>query len=116
MEFNSDKLECIEHGWDLDLTNEYEYIQLEFAGAVARTDEIRDLGIIFKSNGDFSAHINKVISKVRQLMGWMFRSFNSNTIEFAKFMWKSYIQGLLDYGGQVWGPVQQSQLLRLESL
>ena len=59
MEFNSNKLECIKHGWDLDLTNEYEYIHLEFAGTVARTDEIRR----------FSAYINKVISKVRQRMG-----------------------------------------------
>ena len=50
MEFNSNNLECIKHGWDLDLTNDYEYIHLEFAGTVARTDEIRDLGIIFKSN------------------------------------------------------------------
>ena len=31
-------------------------------------------------------------------------------------MWKSYIQGLLDYGSQIWGPIQLTQLLRLELL
>ena len=31
-------------------------------------------------------------------------------------MWKGYIQGLLDYGSQVWAPVKSTQLLKLEIL
>ena len=31
-------------------------------------------------------------------------------------MWKSYIQGLLDYGSQIWAPIQISQLQKLELL
>ena len=80
------------------------------------TTTIRNLGIIISSNGDFLDHIEMIVRKVKQRIGWVYRAFQTNTIEFAKFMWKSYIQGLLDYGSQVLAPVKCTQLLKLEIL
>ena len=88
----------------------YKYIQPECSGAIQETAVIRDLVIMISRNGDFSEHINMVTSKVKQRIGWMFRTFQTNTAEFGKFMWKSYIQGFLDYGSQIWAPVQITQL------
>ena len=96
--------------------SDYNYLQPGCEGAIMETNTIRDLGIIISSNGDFSDHIEMIVRKVKQRIGWVFRAFQTNTIEFAKFMWKGYIQGLLDYGSQVWAPVKSTQLLKLEIL
>ena len=68
------------------------------------------------SHGDFNFHIGKTIAKVRQRIGWISRSFRTNTIEFKKFMWRNYIAGLLDYNSQIWSPVNQVKMSSLEQL
>ena len=39
-----------------------------------------------------------------------------NTVEFRRHMYKVYIQSLLDYGSQVWAPVNPVLILHLESV
>ena len=60
--------------------------------------------------------MNMITSKVKRRIKWILRTFQTNTAEFGKFMWKSYIQGLLDYGSQIWAPIQITQLQMLELL
>ena len=68
--------------------SDYNYLQPDCEGAILETNSIRDLGIIISSNGDFSDHIDMIVRKVKQRNGWVFRAFQTNTIEFTKFMWK----------------------------
>ena len=79
-------------------------------------DNIKDLGIWMSSSGDFSFHISKVISKVKQRIGWIQRSFRTNNIEFIKFMWRTYISGLLDYNSQIWCPINEVKISSIEQL
>ena len=68
------------------------------------------------SHGNFDFHINKVITKIRQRMGWIGRAFKTNDIVFRKFMWQNYIGGLLDYNSQLWSPVSSVKISSLEQL
>ena len=54
------------------------------------------------NNRDYKDHSIKVVKKVKQKSGWIARSLIYNTIYFKRFMCRTYIQGLIDYGSQVW--------------
>ena len=65
---------------------------------------------------DFTDHINSVCSKVKQKVGWILRTFINRDAQFLKFMWKTYVQGHIDYCSQLWQPLQSMQLQRIEGL
>jgi len=67
-------------------------------------------------NGEFEFHISQVIKKVKQRCGWLHRSFTMNNIKFRRFMWRTYVLGIIDYGSQLWCPTKQSLITRLENL
>ena len=81
-----------------------------------RKQIVRDLGIQMNENADFSDHINTVCSKVNQKSGWILRTFKTRTQTFMKFMWKTYIQGHIDYCSQLWQPLQSGLLQCVEGL
>ena len=61
-------------------------------------------------------HITHVCSKVRQKCGWILRTFNCRNTNFMKFMWKSLVQGHIDYCSQLYFPNQTNQLEKIEEL
>ena len=95
---------------------DYNYTTPNQDGCIDDVDCLRDLGILVSSSGDFKEQIYKVVSRAKQRAGWITRSFMRNSIEFRRFMYKTYIQGLLDYGSQVWAPVNLALILNLESV
>ena len=67
-------------------------------------------------NGKFSSHVEAVCSKVSQKCGWILRTFNLRNTFFLKFMWKSLVQGVIDYCSQLYFPGESADLRRLENL
>ena len=65
---------------------------------------------------DFTDHINHVCAKVNQKSGWIMRTFIRRDEYFLKFMWKTYMQGHIDYCSQLWQPMQSHLLQRIEGL
>ena len=66
-------------------------------------DNVKDLGVWMSADRNFSYHIQKVISKVKQRIGWIQQSFRTKNPEFRKFMWRNYVSGLL---GVLWTNVR----------
>ena len=64
----------------------------------------------------FSENIVHVSSKVRQKCGWILRTFKCRKTYFLKCMWKSLVQGHIDYCSQLYFPSQSSDLETLEDL
>ena len=67
-------------------------------------------------DGTFSKHINKVIAKAKQKIGWVTRTFIRNNIEFNRLIWRTYIQSTMDYGSQVWAPIDSTNIMKLENI
>jgi len=111
MSFNGEKFECFKIGSNHDLMTEYSYMTPDFEDPIEDVNSLRDLGVIVSTTGDFRDHIYKVVSKVKQRS----RSFVRNTIPFRRHMWRTYVQGLLDYGSQGWAPVNRSLIAHLET-
>ena len=66
--------------------------------------------------GTFSENINHVCSKVNQKSSWILRTFHSREAHFMKLMWKTLVQGHIDYCSQLYSPNLATDLLKLENL
>ena len=68
------------------------------------------------NKAEFSDHVNHVCSKVKQNVWWILRSFIRRTPDYMQFMWKTYVQGHIDYCSQLWQPLQFGHLQKIEGL
>ena len=116
MVFNGAKFENIRYGENEELKNTCDYLTPDAEDIIERKECVRDLGIKMNDKADFKDHINFVCSKVNQKSGWILRTFMRRNASFMKFMWKTYIQGHIDYCSQLWQPIQGGLLQRVEGL
>ena len=116
MDFNSNKFEVLRYGWNQELKESTDYLTPDADNFIERKECLRDLGIQMNENAKFSNHVEHVYCKVRQKCGWILRTFNLRNTFFMKFMWKSLVQGHIDYCSQLYFPNQSSDLQKLENL
>ena len=83
---------------------------------IEEKEHLRDLGIIMSDNANFKAHIGHVCAKVKQKSGWILRTFSSRNSHLLKFLWKSLVQGHIDYCLQLYLPNQVSEMQQIENL
>jgi ribonucleases P/MRP protein subunit RPP40 len=84
--------------------------------SLAVFDTVKDLGVIVDSNLSFSPHIDSVISKAKQRIYLIFKSFESRDIALFTFAYKTYILPILDYCSSIWSPYKFSAIDRLENV
>src|SRR5207245_3796572 len=83
---------------------------------LATFNEVRDLGILFKSNLCFETHIDSIIAKSKQRLYLIKKSFTSSDCYALVLAFKSYVIPLLEYCSPVWSPSQIGSILRIESV
>ena len=66
------------------------------------------------ADGTFNTHIEGVIKKVRQKIGWVCQTFKYRSMEFMRHMYVSLIRPHLDYCSQLWAPSEGVLMDRLE--
>ena len=69
---------------------------------IDRVSSLRDLGIILSDDGRFEKHIEKVMSKVRQKVGRMMRTFYTRRKDIMVQLWKTLAQCYVDYCSQLY--------------
>ena len=116
MAFNGKKFEILRYGRNQDLKNSTSYLTPEAEDLIEVKECLRDLGIQMSDDARFSNHVDHVCSKVRQKSGWILRTFNNRSTFFMKFMWKSLVQGHIDYCSQLYFPSQSNGLENIENL
>ena len=116
MLFNGKKFEMLRYGKNNDLKTNTNYFSPEYQDLIEVKDNLRDLGVIMSDNASFKDHINKVCKSVKQKCGWVLRTFENRETHFMKCMWKTLIQGHIDYCSQLYMPNQASEMLLLENL
>ena len=116
MAFNGTKFELLRYGHDEELKTVTNYLTPEANDIIDVKEALRDLGIIMNDKATFTDHINKVCSQVKQKTGWILRTFQCRRTGFLKQMWKSLVQGHIDYCSQLYQPLQSGNLERIEML
>ena len=114
MAFNGSKFQCLKYGSREAIKNEYFYGSGNFDNVIEDVTSTRDLGIIMSSSGDFTEQVNQIVKRAKKRAGWIHRSFLKNDREFLKRMWKTYIQSMIDFGSQVWCPVDPTNIRNLD--
>ena len=116
MLFNGSKFQLLRYGPKEEIKNNTLYFTDNTEHVIERYTSVRDLGVILSEDGRFEAHIEKVIRKVRQKVGWIFRSFYSRRVDVLKHLWKTLVQCHIDYCSQLYMPGQMQSLQSIERL
>jgi hypothetical protein len=116
MLFNGKKFELLRYGTNVEIKESTSYLTPGYEDIVEVKENLRDLGVIMSDDGTFSNHINQVCSKVKQKCGWILRTFSNRQTHFLKMMWKTLVQGHVDYCSQLYMPSKQSELQQIENL
>lgn len=116
MVFNGLKFECIKYGTNELLKTQYDYIDPTNSNSIMDKPVIRDLGIQMDLSGQFETHIFKTISKAKQKCGWVNRAFHNKSITLRRKLWRSYIEPVLDYGSQVYCPINPKLIAQLDTV
>ena len=116
MAFNSSKFEVLRYGSNTALKESTNYLTPGCEPIIEEKENLRDLGIIMSNDASFSSHVEHVCKKVKQKSGWILRTFSSRQTWFLKFMWKSLVQGHVDYCSQLYFPNKSSDMEKIENL
>ena len=116
MAFNGSKFEVLRYGKNTTLKDSTFYLTPNYENIIEEKESLRDLGIIMANDASFSQHIEKVCSKVKQKSGWIMRTFQTRKTWFMKMMWKTLVQGHVDYCSQLYFPHKSSDMEKLENL
>ena len=116
MKFNGSKFQVIRYGQNEDIKKNTMYFTANMEEVIDQFSTLRDLGVILSDDAKFDMHIQKVVSKVRQKIGWVFRTFYSRRVEILKQLWKTIIQCHIDYCSQLYKPGQSKGMMAIEKL
>ena len=94
-----------------DIVNTYSFNDL----VLKRVYEMKDLGVYFTPNLNFSTHINKVTSKAMQMLGFLKRVTRDFTnVKTLNTLYNSLVRSRLEYCSQVWNPSPAAHVQKLE--
>ena len=116
MQFNSKKFEILRYGKNQDLKNSTFYLTPNQDEIIEEKECLRDLGILMSNDATFSSHVELVCSQVRKKSSWILRTFQCRQSWFLKFMWKTLVQGHVDYCSQLYFPQKPSEIEKIENL
>ena len=119
MSFNSSKFKILRIGKNEDLKDTTNLFTDGMKEILVGEDYVKDLGILMDKNATFKRHRDEAILKAKRKAGWILRTFSSRAPEILVPLWKSLVQPLMDYCGQLWSPseevgalMDQEQVLR----
>ena len=81
---------------------------------LARTDQIKDLGILLDERLSFRDHINDKINKAFSMLGIIKRNFKHLTIQSFTMLYKNMVGSHLDYCSSMWSPYMKKDIEALE--
>ena len=107
---------AMRYGGNNDLKEETIYFSGDFEDPIDSLHDHKDLGVTMSADGTFVLHIEGVIKKVRQRIGWVCRTFKCRSLDFMRHIYISLIRPHLDYCSQLWVPGEGVMMDRLERL
>lgn len=78
---------------------------------------VTDLGVVFDKEINFNVHIDKIVIKASQMLGFIKRwskEFNSSLV--SRHLYMTFVRPILEYACQVWTPFYQNHIDRIEAV
>jgi hypothetical protein len=110
LKLNVGKCKVVSNGKVVNMNNSY-----SLGGAVLeKTDNIKDLGIIFDCKLKFDLHINEKINKAYSMLSIIKRNFIHLTADSFIILYKAMVRSHLEYAVSVWAPYRMEHIRKLE--
>ena len=112
MTLNDTKFQLLRHGCSEVQKNS---CYLSPSGTKIEEKEcVKDLGVLMDNDCTFSSHINKVVEKMKEMSGWILRTFKLRSPMLMLTLWKSLVLPHHDYCSQLWSPLSVKSRQDLE--
>ena len=112
MKFNSLKFEHLHYGKPAPYCTYYD----SGGQQIEEKSSVRDLGILVSNSGKYKDHINSMVQKARQTMGWILRSFKTRNPTFMLTLFKAMVIPVLEYCCQLWSPSRVGLIRKIEGV
>ena len=116
MKFNGQKIQVMKYGRNQDIKANTLYFTPDMDQIIEQFSSLRDLEVILNDEGTCSDQIEHVCKKVRQIIGWILRTFTSRRNDFMKEVFNSLVQPHIDYCSQLWLPNKIGEMESIEKL
>ena len=116
MPFNNDKFEAMRYRLSSNHIQDFTSYTDPTGRIIQEKDDIKDLGIIMSNDAGFKAHIKKVTNSVRNLAGWILRTFKTRDKQTLLTAWKTLVLPIHDYCSQLWSPYKEGEKTELETI
>ena len=116
MEYNDGKFVVLRYGRNQDIKNNTLYFSNDMKEVISPQESHKDLGILMSDDAGFDIHINSIIKKARQKIGWFLRSFRSRDLKFMRKMYVTYIRPQLEYCSVLRSPSEGPLMDKIEKV
>jgi len=96
--------------------NKYEYSFNMSGVKLSESTEVNDLGVLFNSTLNFACHINSIISKAKQRLFLLRKSFVNSNDNILVLAFKTYVLPLLEYCSPFWSLSTVTHVLQIETV
>ena len=101
---------------DLPFHNQFFEYSTPDETLITPTDIVRDLGVNITSDLNWSAQINTLAEKSRQMISWVLSVFKDRSEATMMCLYKALIRSRLEYCSALWNPTKQEDIITLESV
>ena len=112
MKLNEKKFEHLHYGKH-QKSNSY---FTENSKIIKEKKSVKDLGVMISNDTNYKVHINGVIKRATQLVGWILRTFKSRDEVVMLTLWRSLVIPHLDYCSQLWNPLEKGIIQSIEQI
>lgn len=84
---------------------------------LCRLTEVRDLGVLFDTQIDFTRHIEYIIAKSYSMLGFLKRiCVDFKCLKLLKSLYCAHVRSHLEYASVLWSPTYNIHISRIESI
>ena len=123
MVLHEDKFQLLIHRHDpkhsliqLPFLNEFGSYKLPNGDTLFPVDQLKDLGIIVSPNLSWTAHINDISSRAKNIASWVFSVFKTREADVMCQLYKSLVRSHLEYCCPLWNPADKTGIQSLEEV
>jgi ribonuclease P/MRP protein subunit RPP40 len=115
MEFNADKFESIQIRPKSADSQETHYLAPD-GSTIEVKSSLKDLGVHISDDLTFRVQVEKVVVGAARQAGWALRTFRRRSRMVMMTILRSLIQPRLDYCSQLWSPMDQESINKVEGV
>ena len=115
MKFNLSKFEILRIGKQQHLKENIKYTTPQNEN-IPESDTVKDLGVIFNSEGNFEDHIKLKVAKANRMCGYILRTFMIRDPGPMMCLFRTLVIPIIDYCSIVWNPSKRKFINLIEKV